>query len=201
MAVVASRILGDCCGDVTGMDVFEFGCGTGRNLVALKAAGAASVGGCDLSEGMLAAARRREPALDVFRHDMNAPLPVAIGAADIVLFSLTLEHIADLAPPLGEARRLLKPGGRIVVIEIHPLLSLAGVVAHVSIDGEDIGMPTFPHQLADYLSAFAALKLEVASCREWRPRDLAGPLPAKVLKRGPDQPMVVSFSLSRSEQV
>lgn len=189
-----------------GARVFEFGCGTGRNLTALVASGAGEVTGCDLSEGMLDAARRRNPALRLHRHDMTDRAARLTGVEDasagVVLFCLTLEHVPDLAVPLAEARRIAAPsdagggGGRIAIVEIHPFFSLGGGVAHFEEGGERVEMPTYPHQFAGYLNAFASTGLQVERCREWRPRDLDGvELPAKVLKRGPDFPLAVEFTL------
>ncbi|MCC7049137.1 MAG: class I SAM-dependent methyltransferase [Alphaproteobacteria bacterium] len=179
-----------------GRDVFEFGCGTGRNLAVLKRHGAAAVAGCDLSEGMLARARERDPAFSLLRHDMNLPLDRPAGSADLVLFSLALEHVAELGAPLSEAKRILRPGGAIAVIEIHPALSLGGLAAHFKDAAGEVRMPTFAHCFADYLNAFAALDLRVAHCREWRPRDFAVPAPDKALRRGADHPLVVEFVLA-----
>ena len=183
----------------TGAHVFEFGCGTGRNLAWKKSMGGAEVAGCDLSQGMLDVARERCPGARVFQHDMTKPLPSSEGcaSADLALFCLTLEHVADLALPLAEARRILRPGGRIAIFEIHPFLSLDGVAAHFQHAGQEVRMPTVAHCFADYLQVFAGLDLHVARCREWRPRDVGEPPPVKALKRGPDFPLVVEFSLER----
>lgn len=195
MVFAAAQAAAALATEAVGRDVFEFGCGTGRNLAALKAAGAASLSGCDLSEGMLARARDRDPAFRLLLHDMNLPLELPGGIADLVLFSLSLEHVERIATPLAEARRILRPGGQIAVIEIHPALSQAGLRAHFRDGGQEIRMPTFAHSFADYLNAFAALDLRVQSCREWRPRDFAVPAPEKALRRGPDHPLVVAFSV------
>lgn len=184
-------------GHVGGKRVFEFGCGTGRNLAAMLEAGARSAGGCDLSSGMLAAARARGLDARVFQHDAAQPIDAADwpGEVDVVVFSLVLEHLERLAPPLAEARRMLAPGGRIAVYEIHPFLSLSGVAAHFEDAGEEIRMPAFPHQFGAYLAAFAEAGLTARACREWRPRDLGEPAPLKAMKRGPDFPMLVEFDL------
>lgn len=151
--------------DFGGCRVFEFGCGTGRNLAALRERDATAVAGCDLSDGMLAVARRRCPDTELLRHDMTG-LPVAGGSFDAALFSLSLEHVKYLPGALAEARRIVRPGGRISIFEIHPYLSLGGTAAHFEEGGDDVRMPTVPHQFADYLRAFAALELRVAGCRE-----------------------------------
>ena len=198
MVFMASRALEPALATVAGESVVEFGCGTGRNLLALRRSGAARLIGLDLSPGMLGAARASGAADGLFLHDMAARSPLDSGSADHALFCLSLEHVADLRPPLEEAMRLLRPGGRITIVEIHPFLSLAGAKAHFRLGEEEIHMPTFPHRFADYLNAFAAIGARVDSCREWRPCDIAGPVPAKALKRGPETPIVVSFALSRA---
>jgi malonyl-CoA O-methyltransferase len=203
MVFMAAQALEQSLADLPrGARVFEFGCGTGRNLSWMKSRGAAAVAGCDFSEGMLAVARRRCPDARLFQHDMTKPpLPPEIGAGsfDLVLFCLTLEHVADLASPLREARRILSPEGRMAIFEIHPFLSLGGVAAHFDDAGEQVRMPTAPHEFAGFLEAFARLDLRVEQCREWRPRDIAtaAAVPLKALKRGPDHPLVVEFLLRR----
>lgn len=195
MVFAASQAVDLLAREAAGRRVFEFGCGTGRNLAVLKRHGAASVAGCDLSEGMLAKASARDPAFRLLRHDMAERLPLDDRSADLVLFSLSLEHMKEIAAPLREARRILAQGGRIAVIEIHPLLAMGGLAAHFRAEGQEVRMPTFAHSFADYLNAFAALDLRVARCREWRPRDFAAPAPAKALKRGADHPLIVEFAL------
>lgn len=176
--------------------VFEFGCGTGRNLAAMRDAGAASVAGCDLSEGMLQVAREERRLLDVWIHDMREPLPrVADKSMDCVLFCLSLEHVEDLGAPLDEALRIVKPGrGRICIVEIHPFMSLSGVAAHFDDGEEEIRMPAFAHQFSTYQAAFTERKL-LATCREWRPRDVGNPEALQGLKRGPAFPLAVEFSI------
>lgn len=191
MACEAVRI---SLGPLQASRVFEFGCGTGRNLQVLKELGANQVSGCDLSKGMLEVARDR--GLDVCQHDMNDPLPLEVESVDLVLFCLTLEHIANLGPPLYEARRILKPSGRIAIFEIHPYMSHGGVAAHFQDGAQEVHMPTYPHRFADYLNAFAKAHLSVTECREWRPRDIGVPPPLKALKRGPDFPLLVEFALT-----
>lgn len=195
MVFGASRIVERLANTVRRQAVVELGCGTGRNLLLLKQSGADTLVGCDLSTGMLAQARARDPALALFQQDMTQPLPLADMTADLVLFSLVLEHMADMTGPLREARRLLRPEGRIVVIEIHPFLPLSNVVAHFRVGSTIVEMPTFAHQFSDYLDAAAAAGLRITQAREWRPQDFDGPVPDKVFKRGPDCPLLVEFEL------
>ena len=183
--------------NVVGQDVFEFGCGTGRNLAMLEAAGAKSLTGCDLSDGMLAVARGKSPKLRLFQHDM-ATQPVSDvppRSMDLVLFSLTLEHVEDLAGPLIQARRMLRPTGSVAIIEIHPFLSLTGLAAHFDEGEDEVRMPAFPHQFQDYMNVFPMAGLRVEVCREWRPVDAGNPPPLQGLKRGPEFPLTLQFLL------
>jgi malonyl-CoA O-methyltransferase len=128
---------------------------------------------------------------------MSAPIPLPDQSVDFIAFSLTLEHVADLVPPLREARRLLRTDGAIKVIEIHPFVSLQGISAHFkTADGEEVTMPAFAHPFQDWLAAFGQADLRVAGLKEWQARDFGTDAPAKILRRGPDWPWVVDWTLS-----
>ncbi|MGV6873253.1 class I SAM-dependent methyltransferase [Pseudochelatococcus sp. B33] len=199
MVFGATQIVERLSDDARGKVIVEFGCGTGRNLARLKQAGAERLIGCDLSPGMLEQARARDPDFVLFQQDMSQPLPLINGVADLVLFSLALEHVGDLISPLREARRLLHEKGKIAVIEIHPFLSLGNVSAHFRDGSETVRMPTFPHRFSDYINASSNVGLAINQCREWLPRDFQGATPEKVFKRGPDVPLLVAFTLTKAE--
>ena len=198
MVVMAARAVEDMAPEARGKAVLEFGCGTGRNLEALKAAGAARLAGLDLSQGMLEQARARDASFELRQQDMATPAPFPAASFDLILFCLTLEHVADIIPPLKDARRLLRLGGQVAVIEIHPFLSLGGLGAHFTEGGETVRMPTVSHRFQDYLNGFVAADLAVRTAREWRPRHYGDPIPERLLKRGPDTPYVVEFRLARA---
>ncbi len=177
--------------------ILEFGCGTGRNLAAFAARGASNLIGFDFSSAMLAEARKRDGNWTLFKADMSAPIPLPDQSVDFILFSLTLEHVADLVPPLQEARRLLRTGGVIKIVEIHPFLSLNGISAHFkTADGQEVIMPAFAHPFQDWLAAFDQASLRVAGLKEWQARDFGRDAPAKILRRGLDWPWVVDWTLS-----
>ncbi|MFD4637832.1 class I SAM-dependent methyltransferase [Lentzea sp. NPDC058436] len=107
-------------GDVAGRRVLDAGCGAGPLFAALRDRGAI-VTGVDVSSGMLAQARRRLGAdADLRVADLAEPLPFPDAAFDDVIASLVLHYLRDWGPALAELRRVLRPGGRLIVSVNHP---------------------------------------------------------------------------------
>jgi ubiquinone/menaquinone biosynthesis C-methylase UbiE len=104
--------------DLAGLDgderVFDVGCGNGAYLRALRArCHRGDVLGLDLSVGMIAAAR--DSADGVVNADVQA-VPVRDAAMDVVLAPHMLYHVPDMAAGVAELRRVLRPGGRALVV-------------------------------------------------------------------------------------
>ena len=110
----------ELAGDVTGRRILDAGCGSGPLFAALRDRGAI-VTGIDASAGMLELARRRLGAdADLRVADLASPLPFPDGAFDDVIASLVLHYLEDWGPTLAELRRVLRPGGRLLVSVDHP---------------------------------------------------------------------------------
>jgi SAM-dependent methyltransferase len=98
-------------GALAGQRVVDVGCGTGRYLPALDAAGATLIA-LDLSPGMLGSV----PSSPWSRVAADAAsLPFARGSVDAVLMMHMLYHVPEPADAVVEARRVLRPGGRLLV--------------------------------------------------------------------------------------
>jgi SAM-dependent methyltransferase len=81
----------------------------------------ATVTGFDSSAKMLELARRRlGPDAGLHVADLGSPLPFPDGAFDDVIACLVLHYLQDWTAPLAELRRVLKPGGRLIVAVDHP---------------------------------------------------------------------------------
>ena len=102
-----------------GMKILDLAAGTGSSSEPLAAAGA-DVIPADFSEGMLAQGRKVRPYLNFSKADaLN--LPFKADTFDVVTISYGLRNTADCDKALAEARRVTKPGGRMVVVEFsHP---------------------------------------------------------------------------------
>ncbi len=107
-------------GDVAGRRVLDAGCGAGPLLAALRDRGAI-VAGFDKSAGMVELARRRlGDDADLRVAELGGPLPFPDGTFDDVTASLVLHYLEDWGPTLAELRRVLRPGGRLIVSVNHP---------------------------------------------------------------------------------
>ena len=107
-------------GDVDGRRVLDAGCGSGPLAAALRDSGAI-VTGFDLSAVMIDLARQRLGAdADLYVADLGEPLPFDDDAFDDVVASLCLHYLEDWAAPLAELRRVLRPGGRLILSVPHP---------------------------------------------------------------------------------
>jgi ubiquinone/menaquinone biosynthesis C-methylase UbiE len=112
------------CGEVRGGSALDLGCGQGYFSRLLARAGA-TVTGIDLSDKLLARALELEAAepLGITYLQMDA---VQLGTRleeasfDLVTGCMSLQDMADVAPVLSGARRVLRPGGRVVFSVPHP---------------------------------------------------------------------------------
>ncbi|MCM3887161.1 class I SAM-dependent methyltransferase [Frankia sp. R82] len=108
-------------GDVAGLRILDVGCGAGHYAAELLAGGAEVVG-IDGSATLLRHARQRlgdRAALRV--HDAEKPLDFLDDTSfDGVVCALTLHHIADRPRLLRDLRRVLRPGGWLLVSTTHP---------------------------------------------------------------------------------
>jgi ArsR family transcriptional regulator len=105
----------------SGSVIADLGCGTGP-LTATLAPFVRRVVAVDASRAMLSAARRRLEGVanvDLRQGELEA-LPLEPREVDAAVMSLVLHHIAEPAKALGEAARVLRPGGRLVVIDMMP---------------------------------------------------------------------------------
>ncbi len=99
--------------------VADLGCGTG-DIAARLAPLAHSVHLVDLSKAMLAAARKRLAAhknISLHHGDLTH-LPLDDASVDAAVISLVLHHVSQPSSAIREAARILKPGGRLLVIDM-----------------------------------------------------------------------------------
>ncbi|MEM1418048.1 MAG: class I SAM-dependent methyltransferase [Myxococcota bacterium] len=100
--------------------ILDVGCGYGRLVSALRTEGFGNVVGVDTSAAMVARGLARDPALDL-RVVAPGPLPFADGGfAAAILFSVLtcIPNDAAAEALVGELRRVLRPGGHVLVSDL-----------------------------------------------------------------------------------
>ncbi|MER5351729.1 class I SAM-dependent methyltransferase [Kitasatospora sp. NPDC002551] len=139
-------------------------CGTGRQTGALVARGHRTIG-VDQSPEMLAKAEERAPQAE-FRVGRLESLPLEDDSVDLAVCSLAMTHLSDLAAGVAELARVVRPGGRIVVSDLHPfVIALQGQC--VFVHGSELAfVRNHVHLPGRYLEAFTAAGLRVRACHE-----------------------------------
>ena len=99
--------------------VADLGCGTG-NVAELLCPIVKRVIAIDQSEPMLEAARKRLSSFEnvEFREGSLDRLPAAEAEVDVAVLSLVLHHVEDMRCALHEAARVVRPGGRVLVVDM-----------------------------------------------------------------------------------
>ncbi|WP_404387961.1 class I SAM-dependent methyltransferase [Humibacillus xanthopallidus] len=164
-------------GDITGKRVLDAGCGHGPLMVALRDRGAL-VAGFDLSPAMIGIAQSRLGSdSDVRVADLAERLPYDDDEFDVVTCSLALHYVQHWSSALAELRRVLKPGGRLVVSIIHPFVyafcyqdqdyfALTRYSEDHEHDGTTFTLTYWHRPLQDVINAFVDAGLVITSVTE-----------------------------------
>jgi SAM-dependent methyltransferase len=110
---ILASFVADICREVTDRRprILDVGCGTGANLLMLSKYGDAE--GVDVSEDALAFCRER--GLEKVKLGAGEELPYEDGTFDLVTAFDVVEHMDDDLAGLKEMRRVLRPGGRVLL--------------------------------------------------------------------------------------
>ncbi len=110
-------------GEIQIEQLLDIGTGTGR-VLELFAPYAERAIGLDASHEMLAIARQRMEEMGLrhaqVRHGDLYQLPLQAGTVDLVTIHQVLHFLDDPATALAEAARVLKPGGRLLIVDFAP---------------------------------------------------------------------------------
>jgi SAM-dependent methyltransferase len=132
-----------------GQGVLDLGCGAGEFTALAAEAGATAVG-MEAAEAALKRARAQHPGLDFRRAGIGEPLPLEDNSFDVVWCSEVIEHVADTARWLSEVRRVLVPGGRLLLT----------TPAHDRLQVALFGIERYSDPLGDHLHLYTRRSLE-----------------------------------------
>jgi SAM-dependent methyltransferase len=156
------------CGDC---DVVELGCGTARNAVRVIGEGARSYTGVDGSSGMLhlAAARFRDPRVSFVHTDLMKPW-ASHRMFDLALVVLMLEHLPSLDPLCETLSRIIRPGGRVRIVDLHPDRVAGGAQTYFHDGTTQVRFASKAHPVPSISAALEAVGFDVVR-RDWLASD------------------------------
>ncbi|GIZ41121.1 hypothetical protein CKM354_000443700 [Cercospora kikuchii] len=136
-------------------ECLDAGTGTGLCAVALHQAGARTIDGIDLSEGMLRVAERTKVFRELKAVDMSKPIELPSDKYDVVtcVGTFTLGHVGPV-PGLSELTRVLKKGGVMAVTIIDDIWIPQGFKAEVERLEKEGQVDVLSTELADYRKAY-----------------------------------------------
>lgn len=132
----------------------DIGCGTGRWTTRLGAIGV------DPSIEMLSVARRKPGMAGRLVAGDAASIPIASGAADLVLCTLTLGHVANWADAMRELARVVAPGGTLILTDFHPDAAAYGWRRTFRHEERVYELENHPYTVAELQSAAHGLTLQ-----------------------------------------
>ncbi len=140
-------------------------CGTGRVAEILNRHGHQVVG-VDQSTAMLDRARDRLPTAE-FKIGTLENLPVDADSFDLVVSALAMTHAVDLGRAMTALARAARPGGRVVVTEVHPFNATLGAHPNFSLGGGTVGsIQNTEYTISDYIHAFEQAGLSIVDLHE-----------------------------------
>lgn len=166
-------------------DVVELGCGTARNAARAIGEGARSYTGVDGSLGMLqlAGMQIRDPRVGLVHADLMQPW-APNRTFDLALVVLLLEHLPALEPLCETLSRIVRPGGRVRIVDLHPERVAGGARSYFHDGATEVQFASKAHPVGALAAALEATGFDVVR-RDWLASDaLVAAVPRLAQLRG-----------------
>ena len=148
---------------VSGLDILDVGCGTGRWLVRLELLEPASLTGTDCSAAMLDRARPKVHSTTILESSENSELPGEDASYGLVLASFVLSYLTDVAGFARQCARVLRADGCLLISDMHPSTAAErGWSRGFHIDGAKIEIEAHSRTLMEIVSVFRESGFEVS---------------------------------------
>ena len=152
--------------DLSGKLVLDYGCGTGRNWERLLSFHPENITGCDISPKMLEQLNSKYPAFDAYLIKKISSLPFKSGSFNFILSTLVIAQVNNLEEVFREWSRILKPGGKILLTDLHPAILSAGGKRTFEKDGRTYEVKNYIHPIEEIKNLCRKLNMDVAGFEE-----------------------------------
>lgn len=140
---------------LSGEDVLDVGCGTGRWLQRLEPLGPTSLTGTDCSTTMLERAQAKVLPTTMLAHGQCSALPGEDSSRSLVLASFILSYLDDLQGFARECARILRPEGWLLVSDMHPVTAAErGWTRSFRVNGKKIEIAAHSRSIDAIVSTF-----------------------------------------------
>jgi len=152
---------------VKGLDILDVGCGTGRWLKYLDLLAPRSLTGTDASHVMLERASASLAPTVVLHLSDSITVPVDDSSTDLVLASFVLSYLPDLDAFANECVRILRPGGHILLSDMHPVTAARrNWIRCFHREGKRIELSARPLSITAIATAFCSRGLKLLTLSE-----------------------------------
>ncbi len=170
---------------VTGLDILDLGCGSGRYVLLATQLGTRRIVGLDNSLAMLERGQSGLALNEAIQSELDA-IPYRAASFDGIICALAAGHLPEdrMRSVIRESARVLRPGGWLLLSDFHPFLYLnGGKRTFTAVNGQRFAVEHYPHLMADYFAALTAAGLSLEAMREPAASNGQNDLPAVLVFR------------------
>jgi cytosine/adenosine deaminase-related metal-dependent hydrolase/ubiquinone/menaquinone biosynthesis C-methylase UbiE len=162
LLALEQRFLSHMLPDVSGLDVLDAGCGTGRWLQILSSRHPGSLIGVDLSTQMLHRAAAKLGSSSSLRLGSCNALPISDATVDLVIASFVLSYLENLQVFVNELSRVTRPGATVFLTDMHPNTAIScNWKRSFKVNGARENLPAKEHFLLEITEMFQACGFEL----------------------------------------
>jgi ubiquinone/menaquinone biosynthesis C-methylase UbiE len=182
----------------------DIGCGTGRHWKKIINRQPKKMIGFDVSEQMLMMLQHKFPQADTYHLTNNKLNRIENNSCDIIISTLTIAHIKNIAETLKEWVRILKPGGDIIITDYHPTALANGADRTFNYNSKKVAIVNYAHPIEKIKMIIAELHLKVLKIIEKNIDDTVKPYYEKkdaltVFEKWKNTPIIYGLRLKKDD--
>ncbi|MGC2111298.1 MAG: methyltransferase domain-containing protein [Candidatus Korobacteraceae bacterium] len=167
MLALEERFLSLLLSGISGLNIVDIGCGTGRWLERFTADRSCKLTGLDSSPEMLARAGGKLGSRAKLLLGDAASLPVGDASADVLLASFVASYASDLDRFAAEIRRVARPSARVYISDLHPATAAAcGWRRAFHADDRRVELAVYNYSLQQIVGCFESAGFAVTALLE-----------------------------------